>query len=49
MAWWVPLAISAIGAIQTAKAGRRNIAAARAESARAREEKEKQQKLLTEQ
>jgi len=47
MAWWIPLAISAVGAIQTAKAGRRNIAMAQKEAELARQEREKQQALLT--
>jgi len=46
--WWVPLAVSAIGSIQTARAGRRNISAARTESQKAFEDRQKQQQLLTE-
>ena len=42
------MAISAVGAIQTAKAGRRNIRMAREEADRAREERERQQALLNE-
>tara|TARA_R100000231_G_scaffold105906_1_gene78457 strand:+ start:81 stop:749 length:669 start_codon:yes stop_codon:yes gene_type:complete len=46
MAWWIPLAVSAVGAISTARAGRRNIALAREEAELARKEREKQQALL---
>tara|TARA_R100000544_G_scaffold37184_1_gene27678 strand:- start:5391 stop:6050 length:660 start_codon:yes stop_codon:yes gene_type:complete len=49
MAWWVPLAASVIGSISTAKTGRRNIRAAQEESRIAREEQQRQQKLLAEQ
>lgn len=49
MAWWIPLAASVIGGIATARAGRRNIGAAKREAEIAREEQQRQQQLLAEQ
>jgi len=44
--WWVPLAASVIGGIMTNKAGKRNIAMAREDAAKAFAEQQRQQKLL---
>jgi len=46
MSWWIPLAASVIGGIMTNKAGKRNIAMAREDAAKAFAEQQKQQKLL---
>ena len=49
MAWWIPLAISAVGAMGTAKAGRRNVRLAREEAALAREDMLEQRAILNKQ
>jgi|TARA_R100000084_G_scaffold58332_1_gene24834 hypothetical protein len=49
MAWWIPLAASAVGAIATARAGRRNIRFAQQEAQRAFEERQEQRRILNEQ